>query len=140
MFKVHSLASMKKASKTPESSSDMFTRIVKTDLKLEAVKEFQFHDVRKWRFDYAIPSAKIAIEVEGGVFKKRSFVNKQTGFIETTVGGRHTSGVGFLKDMEKYNTATSLGWRILRATPDTLLSRKTMDLIRTTIEHAILCP
>lgn len=132
------MTTKKATSKDPASTSDLFTRLVKSDLKIEAVKEYKFHDVRKWRFDYAIPAAMIAVEVEGGVFKKRSFVGKD-GFIETTTGGRHTSGVGFLKDMEKYNTATSLGWRILRVTPDTLLSRATMDLIRKTLENVNLC-
>lgn len=122
------------AKKQAKSTTDLFTRILKTDLKIEAVKEHRFHPVRMWRFDYAIPDKMIAVEVEGGVFKARSFVDKKTGFIKTTTGGRHTSGAGFLKDMEKYNTATSMGWRILRVTPDTLHSRATIDLIRKTLE------
>ena len=114
---------------------DLFTTLVKTDLKLDAVREYKFHPVRKWRFDYAIPEVKIALEVEGGVFKKRSYLGKD-GFIEQTVGGRHTSGVGFLRDLEKYNAATSLGWKLLRVTPNDLLSRKTLEMIRLTIENS----
>ena len=57
---------------------------------------------RRWRFDYACLIRKIAIEVEGGVWS----------------GGRHTRGAGFIADMTKYNRATSLGWRVLRYTPD----------------------
>ena len=38
--------------------------------------------------------------------------------------------------MEKYNTATALGWRILRVTPDTLTTGATLDLVRRTIESA----
>ena len=53
---------------------DMFTAICKSDLKIEVVKEYLFHPTRKWRFDYAIPDHKIALEVEGGVW----------------TGGRHT--------------------------------------------------
>lgn len=64
-------------------------------------EEYKFHETRKWRMDWALPNHKIAIEIEGGVW----------------VGGRHTSGAGFVKDMEKYNSATVLGWRILRYTP-----------------------
>ena len=70
-------------------------------LGCEVVAEYQFHVKRKWRFDYAIINLKIAIEVEGGVW----------------VNGRHTRGAGFLKDMEKYNTATSMGWHIIRTIP-----------------------
>lgn len=96
---------------------DVFTVTCKTDLKVECVKEFKFHPVRKWRFDYAIPEHKIALEVEGGVW----------------TGGRHTSPKGFLGDIEKYNTATLMGWRVFRTTPDDLYKKKTLDLIKTAI-------
>lgn len=97
--------------------TDVFTTICKTDLRVECVKEFKFHPVRKWRFDYAIPEHKIALEVEGGVW----------------TGGRHTSSVGFIKDMEKYNTATLMGWRVFRTTPDELYRLKTLNLLKTAI-------
>lgn len=66
--------------------------------------EFVFHPVRKWRFDYAWPDQKIAVEIDGGVWTK----------------GRHTRPAGFLADMEKLNAAARFGWRILRYTPDTI--------------------
>lgn len=96
---------------------DVFTVICKTDLKVECVKEFKFHPVRKWRFDYAVPEYKIALEVEGGVW----------------TGGRHTSPKGFLGDIEKYNTATLMGWRVFRTTPDDLYKKKTLDLMKSAI-------
>ena len=68
----------------------------------EPVREHRFHAIRKWRFDFAYPAHKLAIEVEGGVWS----------------GGRHTRGSGFVKDMEKYNTALMDGWRVYRCTPD----------------------
>ena len=66
--------------------------------------ELRFHPHRKWRFDYAWVAEKIALEVEGGIWTQ----------------GRHTRGAGFLADMEKYNAAVLLGWRVLRTTPDKL--------------------
>ena len=63
--------------------------------------EFKFHSVRRWRFEYAHEEKKIAVEIEGGAFS----------------GGRHTRGTGFIKDMEKYNAAAKLGWRLFRYTP-----------------------
>ena len=46
---------------------DLFLRLLKAEFKgVEVVKEFRFHETRKWRFDYAFPSHKIAIEVDGG--------------------------------------------------------------------------
>lgn len=65
------------------------------------VKECKFHPIRKWRWDWADIKNKIAIEIQGGVW----------------IGGRHTSGSGFVKDMEKYNAGVILGWRLLAYTP-----------------------
>lgn len=65
-------------------------------------EEHRFHSTRKWRFDFAHEELKIAIEIEGAVW----------------VRGRHTRGKGYLADMEKYNTAQSMGWRVFRYAPN----------------------
>lgn len=96
---------------------DVFTTICRTDLKVECVKEYKFHPTRRWRFDYAIPEHKIALEVEGGVW----------------TGGRHTSPKGFLGDIDKYNTATLMGWRVFRTTPDELYKLSTINFIKAAI-------
>ena len=77
-------------------------------------REWKFETKRRWRFDYAWPLQMIALEVEGGVW----------------TGGRHTRGAGFLKDVEKYNRAAVLGWRLLRVTPDKLVSFGTFEMLR----------
>lgn len=102
---------------TPQK--DFFTLLCKSDLKMDCVKEYKFHPTRRWRFDYAIPEQKIALEVEGGVW----------------TGGRHTSPKGFLNDMEKYNTATLMGWRVFRTVPDQLHTSATLNLIRDAIRN-----
>jgi len=61
--------------------------------------ELVFHPKRKWRFDYAWPDQKVALEIEGGVYTR----------------GRHTRGKGYENDMRKYNAALLLGWKVLRA-------------------------
>lgn len=109
-----------KAKASDIATSDLFTALCRSDLRVACVRELRFHPVRRWRFDYAIPDHKIAVEVEGGVWTQ----------------GRHTRPRGFLGDMEKYNAAAALGWRVLRVTPDTLTTRATLDLIRRTIESA----
>lgn len=93
--------------------STLFQKVCKAVKLGVPVAEYRFAPPRKWRFDFAFVEQKIAIEVEGGVW----------------TGGRHTRGSGFLKDMEKYNAAAVLGWRVFRCTPDTLLSPNTLDLI-----------
>jgi very-short-patch-repair endonuclease len=66
--------------------------------------EYKFSQDRKFRFDIAWPKYKIAVELEGGVW----------------TGGRHTRGMGFINDLEKYNLAVKLGWRVLRYTGENL--------------------
>jgi hypothetical protein len=81
--------------------------------------EYPFHSTRGWKFDYAWPIAKVALEVDGGIWIKG--------------GGRHTRGSGWLKDTEKLNTAAALGWRFLRTTPDLLHHADTLNVIRLTL-------
>lgn len=94
--------------------SNLFIQALKASTGLEAVKEYRFHPVRRWRFDYCIPHLKIAIEQEGGVWSN----------------GRHTRGSGYVKDMEKYNQAAAMGYTVLRFTPQQLLTAPAFDLIR----------
>lgn len=68
--------------------------------------EYRFHPTRQWRFDYAWPGMKVALEVEGGMW----------------VEGRHNRGSGQVKDLEKYSEAAILGWRILYCQPSELPS------------------
>lgn len=91
----------------------MFEAIIK-QMFGECVREYRFHPTRKFRFDYAIPSKKIAIEQEGGAW----------------TNGRHTRGKGYTSDMEKYNLATSMGWRVLRFTPEQMMKTETINLIK----------
>ena len=94
-------------------------KLVKQSYTLQ--KEYKFHPTRKWRFDYAIPEIKIAIEVEGGIFSN----------------GRHTRGLGYLKDMEKYNEATILGWSLLRYTPQQFNQFKYIEDIEKIINNTV---
>lgn len=66
----------------------------------KVVEELRFHPVRRWRFDWAIPQMKVAIEYEGIISAK----------------SRHTTIKGFTGDTEKYNEAAKLGWKVLRYT------------------------
>jgi len=63
--------------------------------------EHKFCTKRKWRFDYYWEEWKLALEVEGGVW----------------INGGHTRGSGFVKNMEKYNTAATMGIRLIRCLP-----------------------
>lgn len=62
--------------------------------------EYHFCPGRKWRFDTAYPELKTAFEVEGGIFLKG--------------GGAHSRPSNIERDIEKYNKANLLGWRVYR--------------------------
>lgn len=99
----------------------MFTVFCKNELGYEPVKEYRFHDTRKWRFDYAIPALKIAVECDGGVW----------------TGGRHVSPKGYIKDMEKFNAAAELGWVVLKFTPQQLVTAAAIETLRGTISKRV---
>ena len=74
--------------------------------KLRVNREYQFFPGRKWKFDFAVLDKKIAIEIEGGIWN----------------GGAHTRGKHFESDCEKYNTATIMGWKVLRYSTQMVLN------------------
>jgi len=75
--------------------------------------EYRFAPPRRWKFDFAFPAQKVAIECEGGIYS----------------GGRHVRGAGFEKDCEKYNAASLDGWRLLRFTAQMINSGEALAQI-----------
>jgi hypothetical protein len=69
---------------------------------------------RRWAFDFAWRHWQIALEVEGGVFSS----------------GRHTRGVGYTEDCEKYNRAAIEGWLVIRATTEMVDDGRAIDALR----------
>lgn len=78
------------------------------------IPELMFYSQRAWRFDFAWPDRKIALEVEGGTWMRGQF-------------GGHNRGSGMARDMAKYNHATRLGWKVYRVTPQQLNSDMPID-------------
>jgi len=97
--------------------SDLEEAMVKqfTDYKLKKPdREFRFHPVRRWRFDFAWPDKMLAVEIEGGIWNK----------------GRHVHPQGFIKDCEKYNHAAAMGWTVLRFGPNEVKSKEAIQFIK----------
>ena len=116
----HRTSSTRKVQTHP--ASDLFTQLCAKQLGAECVREYRFYIARKWRFDYALPKYKIALEVEGGVWTQ----------------GRHTRPKGFLGDIDKYNTAALCGWRVFRTTPAKLMSQDTILLLKSAISGSFM--
>lgn len=87
-------ALMKKRSPMEEKFLALWNRLDAPIL----VSEHRFHPKRKWRFDFAHIGARIAVELDGGIYSN----------------GRHNRASGFLKDCEKLNAAAAAGWRVFR--------------------------
>jgi very-short-patch-repair endonuclease len=60
----------------------------------DLTREYRFHPTRRWRFDFAFPSVKLAVEIDGR--------------------GKHQTVAGVRADCEKANEAIRMGWRVLR--------------------------
>jgi len=103
------------------SPSDLFTVLCKSELSVDMVREYRFHPTRKWRFDYAIPGLKIAVECDGGVW----------GY------GRHNRPRGYINDMEKFNAAAEMGWVVLKFTPRQLLTCAAIASLRQTVARRV---
>ena len=94
------------------------------ELDLTLLAEYKFHPERKWRFDFIVgrpvkaapPNVlfRTAFEIEGGIWSN----------------GRHTRGRGYQEDLQKYNSATALGWRVFRFSTEDVLSGKAKAFVR----------
>jgi very-short-patch-repair endonuclease len=77
-------------------------------------REYRFDDKRRWRFDFAFPDKRLAVEIDGG----------------TWVRGRHQRPEGYERDCEKLNAAALAGWRVLRFTGKMVMNGTAMTTIK----------
>ena len=82
-----------------ERAFDTYWRIYASDMPAP-IEEHRFSKWRKWRFDRAWVTEKVAVELEGGLYTR----------------GRHQRPKGFSDDCDKYNMASLEGWLVLRYT------------------------
>lgn len=87
------------------------------------VREYRFTADRGWRFDFAWPDRKIAVEIEGGTSFGRS---------------RHSTGDGFEKDAEKYNRAAREGWIVLRYSTRMVTNGSAIDEVMEALDECDL--
>ncbi len=90
----------------------------------DLVKEYRFHQARKWRADFAHLPSHTLIEIEGGIW----------------VNGRHNRAAGFAADLEKYLEAALDGWRVVRLGPKELTADHTGRLITLLREASASAP
>ena len=88
---------------------------------------YRFHLERKWEFDFAWPDVLIAVEIEGGIWRGRGFGSKTS----ANPGGAHSHPTQILRDIEKYNEAARMGWRVFRFTTDMVDSGEAIAFLGT---------
>ena len=62
-------------------------------------RNIKFEPSRKWRFDFAWPTQKVAVEIDGLRYDGKA---------------GHQTVKGVLNDAEKYEAALLLGWKVYR--------------------------
>ncbi len=77
-------------------------------------REYRFDEVRRFRFDFAIPAHKLGIEIDGGIFGK----------------GGHSTPLGIVRDMNKQNCAVMNGWWVLRFTPADVKGGTAIEMVK----------
>jgi hypothetical protein len=83
-----------------------------TQAQIAFQEEFRFHPKRRWRFDFLVDN--FGIEIVGGLWMKR---------------GGHSQGQAQLDDMEKFNHAALLGYRVLQFTPGQVKNETAIKMI-----------
>lgn len=79
---------------------EMFYLHVRASKLPEPVREYRFHPVRKFRFDFCWPNRMLAVEIDGATYSY----------------GRHNRGKGYENDCFKMALALSMGWSVYRFT------------------------
>lgn len=95
-----------------DNEETLYLQIKLANLPLPT-REFKFHFARKWRLDFAWIEHLLAVEVEGGIYRK----------------GRHVRPRGFTNDCEKYNEVALNKYCLLRVTPHHIKNGKALQWI-----------
>lgn len=86
------------------------------------VLELRFAPPRRWRFDLAFEAERLAVEVDGGIWK----------------GGRHNRGQGYENDCVKFAEAVIRGWRVLRVTTGQVKSGVALGFVERALKQEVV--
>lgn len=98
-----------------EAAFAAYLRLLAPDLP-EPEAEYRFAPPRRWRFDFAYPACRVAVELHGGLWSS----------------GAHVRPIGVQRDLQKHNAAVVLGWRLLYFSTDDLSNdpETCIDMVR----------
>lgn len=95
-------------------NDDFDEQLVRSNINRKWVREYRFAPPRRYRFDFAWPDQKIAVEIQGGTFS----------------GGAHSRGAGQHKDFEKNNLAVMLGWMVIYGDTKMVKSGELLSIVK----------
>lgn len=81
---------------------------------------------RDYKADWAWPAHKIILESEGGIFG----TGPPCSVCGRSGPGGHSSIDGILRDIDKYNLAQTLGFRVYRCTPTDISTGMVFELLK----------
>lgn len=102
------------------SLEDLFAFQVRAVKLPRPERELRFCEDRRWRMDFAWPRERIAVEIQGGIW----------------TSGRHVTGIGAERDMEKHNAAVLAGWTLLYLSPGMVRSGEGLRALQLLLEQA----
>lgn len=88
--------------------------------RIEFETQLVFWPGRLWRFDFAMPAARVAVEVQGGIWSN----------------GAHARGAGIERDTEKAAHAAIAGWRLVPVTGRQIKSGQAVEWIKRALQGA----
>ena len=97
-----------------------FERLLFREQLPQPMREYRFHG---WRFDFAWPKLRVAVEIDGGTF----------------TGGDHVRGKGYQRDCKKNNQAQLEGWSVLRADREMVGTDEFSHVVRRMLLVRIKC-
>lgn len=98
---------------------EIFEKKIRAYMIPQPVREFKF---KQYRFDFAWPILKVAVEIDGGTY----------------IGGAHVRGKGYERDCKKNNLAQVEGWVVLRADRNMVKTAEFAKLVRKMISRRII--
>ena len=88
----------------------------------EPVCEYQFHETRKWRFDFCYVQERVAIEYQGLNWKRDGD------------NSGHQSVAGLMRDFEKFTEASLMGWKLILITAESVNSGQAVEWVRLALQ------
>jgi very-short-patch-repair endonuclease len=103
--------------KISEVENELAFQIKAAGLPVPA-RQMQIIPARRFRWDFAWPSALLAVEVQGGLYS----------------GGAHVRAWGVTRDAEKNNLVVLAGWRVLYFTSEAVRSGRALSVLETALK------